>query len=215
MMVPLNLEYLGFKLALTYVASGFNYSIALASKKCLAGQIQQSNRWDTVCMNLLMGKMTYWYKSKGQDMVPTIPDEQQFLLVRKLACQYARGLLGQVSVGDVVLVRSPLDPTRFLVRRLAALGGQEMLSTKEEDETFVIEDGQCWLLADNDNLKAEEANDSRTWGPIAVDNIMGRVIYRFHNVNDHYFVHNSFENILEDRSLILFEGNFDEMEESS
>ena len=41
------------------------------------------------------------------------------------------------------------------MRRLAALGGQEMLSTKEEDETFVIEDGQCWLLADNENLKAE------------------------------------------------------------
>ena len=41
------------------------------------------------------------------------------------------------------------------MRRLAALGEQEMLSTKEEDETFVIEDGQCWLLADNENLEAE------------------------------------------------------------
>ena len=66
----------------------------------------------------------------------------------------SRWLLGQLSVGDVVLVWSPLNPASRLVRRLAALGGQEMVSAKD-NQTFVIRDGQCWFLADNQNLKPE------------------------------------------------------------
>lgn len=41
----------------------------------------------------------------------------------------------------------------YLVRRLAGIGGYEMVSKDEKDEPFVLEKDQCWVLADNDNLK--------------------------------------------------------------
>lgn len=39
------------------------------------------------------------------------------------------------------------------MRRLAAIEGYEMLSTDEKDEPFVLEQDECWVLADNESLK--------------------------------------------------------------
>lgn len=67
--------------------------------------------------------------------------------------------INQVSVGDVVLLKNPLDSDKFLVRRLAALGGYEMASTDEKDEPFVLDDYHCWVLSDNKKLKIEVCSD--------------------------------------------------------
>ena len=58
-----------------------------------------------------------------------------------------------VFVGDVVVVRDPEKSENRLVRRVAAIEGHEMVSKDEKDEPFVLEEDQCWVLADNDNLK--------------------------------------------------------------
>lgn len=59
-----------------------------------------------------------------------------------------------MSVGDVVLLKNPLESDKLIVRRLAALGGQEMASTDKKDEPFVIDFDECWVLSDNKRLKA-------------------------------------------------------------
>lgn len=63
----------------------------------------------------------------------------------------------RVFVGDVVVVKDPDNPDKFLVRRLAAIEGYEMLSTDEKDDPFVLEKDECWVLADNETLKPKVA----------------------------------------------------------
>jgi hypothetical protein len=58
-----------------------------------------------------------------------------------------------VFVGDVVLLKDPQKSDNYLVRRLAATEGYEMVSKDEKDEPFVLEKDQCWVLADNENIK--------------------------------------------------------------
>lgn len=50
------------------------------------------------------------------------------------------------------MLRHPTDPSRKLVRRVAAVEGEEMLSTDDQDEPFQLEKGQCWVLCDNPSI---------------------------------------------------------------
>lgn len=52
-----------------------------------------------------------------------------------------------------MVVKDPEKSDDYLVRRLAAIEGYEMVSTNEKEEPFVLEKDQCWVLADNENLK--------------------------------------------------------------
>jgi len=53
------------------------------------------------------------------------------------------------------MLKNPEKPDDYLVRRLAAIEGYEMVSKDEKDESFVLEKDQCWVLSDNEALKAK------------------------------------------------------------
>lgn len=231
-----------FRTTRLYFEAKLKYSAAIALKKRLAGQITPSKMADTVWRNIFLGKITFLYRNEGQEMAPAIPGQQEILLIRKLPFPDAESRLKmvvmhfgkvpfwrvpfrvdfkfrwqheKVCVEDVVLVRSPLDSDRYLVRRVAALGGQELVSTGGKDKSFIIEKGQCWLLSDNKKLNAEEAMDSRTFGPIPVTAMMGRVIYRFQTAKDHGLVRNSESSSAADLAILKFELELDEMKSCS
>ena len=68
-----------------------------------------------------------------------------------------RGL--RVRPGDVVAVRDPRQPARIIVKRAAArtpAGWQ--------------------IVGDN----PEESTDSRTFGPVGPEQLLGRIVYRYH-----------------------------------
>ncbi|XP_021752652.1 mitochondrial inner membrane protease subunit 1-like [Chenopodium quinoa] len=203
-------KYLYFRTKLVYTA-------ALSTKKRLAGGISDDDTLANWCKDFIQRKMTYVYRSEGQEMAPTIPGRHETLLIRNLPCPNLKFRLvyRQVSVGDVVLLKNPLDSDRALVRRLAALGGHQMVSTDEKDEPFVIRIDHCWVLADNKELKAREANDSRTFGPVPAMDIIGRVIYRFQSMEDHGRVENSNCHLEEDAAVVKFELELDEMQKFS
>lgn len=52
-----------------------------------------------------------------------------------------------------MVLKNPENSDGYLVRRLAAVEGYEMVSTDEKDEPFLLEKDQCWVLADNEKLK--------------------------------------------------------------
>jgi len=54
-----------------------------------------------------------------------------------------------------VVVKDPEKPDNYLLRRLTAVEGYEMVSTDEKDEAFVLEKDQCWVVAENEKLKAK------------------------------------------------------------
>ncbi len=51
--------------------------------------------------------------------------------------------------------------------------------------------GQCWVLADNQDLTPSQAVDSRSFGPLHVDHILGRILYFVRSQTEHGPVDNS------------------------
>lgn len=91
------------------------------------------------------------------------PNVSLVLVVFLSVCFYLYGSLTaytglsdrHVFVGDVVVLKDPEKSDNYLVRRLAAIEGFEMVSTDEKDEPFVLETDQCWVSSDNETLKAK------------------------------------------------------------
>ncbi|KAJ6953690.1 hypothetical protein NC652_005426 [Populus alba x Populus x berolinensis] len=184
-----------------YIAHKFEYSLSLSYKSYKGGIINNKEVYDTVWKNLFQGKLTFLHWNKGREMAPTIGDQGGTLLVRKLPTADPM----RVFVGDVVLLKDPEKSDDFLVRRLAAIEGYEMVSADEKDDPFVLDKDECWVLADNDKLKPKEANDSRTFGPISMSNIVGRVIYCLQTAVDHGPVQNSHFSMRKDSPVLEVE----------
>ena len=53
------------------------------------------------------------------------------------------------------MLKDPNETDKFLVRRLAALEGSEMVSIDEKEEPFVLEKDQCWVVAENQEMKSK------------------------------------------------------------
>ncbi|GFZ17702.1 peptidase S24/S26A/S26B/S26C family protein [Actinidia rufa] len=140
-------------------------------------------------------------------MVPTIARQGGTLLVRKLPAADPTC----VFVGDVVVLKDPEKSENYLVRRLAAIEGYEMVTTDEKEEPFVLDKNECWVLADNENLKPKEANDSRIFGPVPMTDIVGRVIYCLKTAVDHGPVQNSHFSMRKDSPVLEVELDVDEM----
>ncbi|KAK6937769.1 hypothetical protein RJ641_031277 [Dillenia turbinata] len=170
------------------------------------GQISNKEVSDVIWKNFFQGKMTYLHWTKGVEMAPTI-GTQGTLLVRKIPSADPT----RIFVGDVVVVKDPTNTENYLVRRLAAIEGYEMVSKDEKDEPFVLDKDECWVLSDNENLKAKEANDSRLFGPVSVTDIVGRVIYCLRTAVDHGPVQNSFFGMRKDAPVLEVELDVDEM----
>ncbi|MBA0758030.1 hypothetical protein Gotri_021063 [Gossypium trilobum] len=171
------------------------------------GQISDRELQDAVWKNVFQGKLTYLHWSKGEAMAPTIGEQGGTLLVRKIPSADP----GRVFVGDVIVMKDPDDSDNYLVRRLAATEGYEMLSKDEKDEPFVLEKDQCWVLADNEKLKPKEAKDSRLFGPVPMTGIVGRVIYCLRTAVDHGPVQNSHYSMRKDSPVLEVELDVDDM----
>lgn len=140
-------------------------------------------------------------------MAPTIGALGGTLLVRKLPAADTT----KVFVGDVVVLKDPENSDNYLIRRLAAIEGYELVSSDEKDEPFVLEKDQCWVLSDNESLKPKEAKDSRIFGPVPMSDIVGRVLYCLRTAVDHGPVQNSPYSTRKDSPVLEVELDVEEM----
>ncbi|KAL2934781.1 Mitochondrial inner membrane protease subunit 2 [Bienertia sinuspersici] len=190
-----------------YLGHKLEYSMAVSWKHYKGGRITEGEVGDTVWKNLLQGKLTFLHWNKGEEMAPTISSQGGTLLVRKIPVPGP----SRVFIGDIVVLKDPESPDDYLVRRLAAVEGYEMVSKDEKEEPFVLDKDECWVLADNEALKPKEAKDSRTFGPIQMSDIIGRVIYCLRNAVDHGPVQNSDFGVKKDSPVLEVELDVDEM----
>ncbi|XP_044492335.1 uncharacterized protein LOC123216046 [Mangifera indica] len=190
-----------------YISHKFQYSVSLSRKNYTQGQIRDIELLDSIGRYLFQGKLTYLHWNKGEEMAPIIGGQGGTLLVRKLPAADPM----HVFIGDVVVLKDPEKSENYLVRRLAAIEGYEMVSTDEKDEPFVLEKDQCWVLADNENIKPEEAHDSRIFGPVPMTNIVGRVLYCLRTAVDHGPVVNSHVSMEKDSPVLEVELDVDDM----
>ncbi|KAJ3672130.1 hypothetical protein LUZ60_006851 [Juncus effusus] len=191
-----------------YASNKLEYSLSLGWMKYNVGQINARELSDMMWKNFFQGRLTCLNWQKGAEMAPIIaPAGVSTVLVRKIPYPTPT----QLFVGDVVLIKDPEKSNNYMVRRLAAVEGYEMVSNEEKDEPFVLDKDQCWVLADNSSLKPKEARDSRVFGPLPMTDILGRVIYALRSAVDHGAVNNSEVAMNQDRAVLEVELDVEEM----
>lgn len=116
---------------------------------------------------------------------------------------FPRPSFKDLHVGDTVALQSPLSAEQqILVRRLAAVEGEEMVSDEAEVQSWPLPEGQCWVLSEAESFKASEVIDSRSFGPLPVENIIGRVIYQCQSPTEHGPTANSERAMAEDAVIL-------------
>lgn len=99
---------------------------------------------------------------KGMSMAPTLLPGDHVLVAATR----------RLRRGDLVVVRDPTEPERWVVKRVAALGGEEV---RTGGEILRAAEGEIVVLGDN----PDRSTDSRHHGPVPLDGVHGRVWYRY------------------------------------
>jgi signal peptidase I len=145
----------------------------------------------SVVLNLFVVQVT---EVRQQSMRPTL-EQNDRVLVSKLDYRF-----GAPQRGDIIVFNPPTpDATIPYVKRVIAVGGETIelrngnvfVNGRQVDipqahgstqaqapqiaYPFTVPDGQVFVLGDNRTF----SSDSRTFGPVPVANIIGKVILRF------------------------------------
>jgi hypothetical protein len=79
----------------------------------------------------------------------------------------------------------------LMVRRVAALEDAALESSDPETPDLIVPKEHAWVVADNE--ADDDFRDSRTFGPVDLRRVVGRVVYAVRSATDHGVVHNSAE----------------------
>ena len=135
----------------------------------------------------------------GESMHPTF-ENADYLIVDELTYHFETP-----QRGDVIVFRYPGDPSIFYIKRIIGLPGETVHITKGtvmitktngtqltltepyavvDDATYsgttTLGAGQYFVMGDN----RPESSDSRVWGPLPAQNIIGRVYLRLLPANE-------------------------------
>jgi signal peptidase I len=131
---------------------------------------------------------------EGRSMEPTF-ENGEYLVVDQLTYR-----LEEPERGDVITFRYPKNPSLFFIKRIVGLPGEHVevangtvTISKDGETAFSLEEpyarddlpglppfekdlkeGEYYVLGDN----RPESSDSRVWGILPKENIMGRVLFR-------------------------------------
>lgn len=109
---------------------------------------------------------------KGESMEPTFKNGDHVLVSK------AYWLVGELRVGDIVVIRPDDQPGEYFIKRIYAAAGDKVDFFNVPDTwslangDFVVPDDQFYVLGDNRPV----SEDSRVWGPVERGNIVGKVI---------------------------------------
>ncbi|KAG4960043.1 hypothetical protein JHK87_036676 [Glycine soja] len=126
----------------------------------------------------------------GPSMLPTIDLKTAVFLMEKISPWF-----GKVACGDIVVLRNPQDPRRFMTKRVVGLEGDSItyisnpetyelegdsfthissLDNSDKSKTILVPKGAVWLEGDN----KYNSNYSRKFGPVPYDLIDGKMFWR-------------------------------------
>ena len=140
------------------------------------------------------------HQVKGSSMFPTFKDKE-YLLTDKIS--YKRG---DPSFGDIIVFKAPVNENFDFIKRVIAVPGQTVMiksghvfiDGKQLEESYlsrevVTSPGQFLLEGESYVVQPEEimafgdnrdhSSDSRDWGPVPNQNIVGRVFFRYWPTN--------------------------------
>ena len=102
----------------------------------------------------------------GESMAPTF-SSGDYLIIDELTYNF----LQEPQKGEVVVFRYPQDPSKYFIKRIVGLPGEEL-----------VVDGVEWKMGENEYFVMGDNNrfslDSRSWGALPRENITGRALLR-------------------------------------
>ncbi|CAL1695389.1 unnamed protein product [Somion occarium] len=109
----------------------------------------------------------------GPSMVPTMNVTGEWIVENRMISPK------NLARGDLITFVSPLDPSRFVCKRLIGLPGDvicvdPMGKYVPSTEHVVIPKGHIWLSGDNANA----SRDSREYGPVPMALVRGKFVAR-------------------------------------
>lgn len=136
------------------------------------------------------------HKVSGKSMFPTY-DDGDFIFTDKISYK-----IGEVKKGDVVVLKNPKNEAQDFIKRVMALphdkikieGGRVYVNGNLLEETYLpantntrsgayIKEGEEITAGDNQYLvigdNRDHSSDSRAWGPVKKEEIIGRVFFRY------------------------------------
>lgn len=112
---------------------------------------------------------------EGPSMLPTFNKEvNNYVLVEHFST-----IWGTLKKGDIVITRSPIDPSNMVCKRIAAMEGQQVerpegMFGMSASKFLRVPKGHIWLLGDN----PDNSTDSRYYGPVPEGLVRGRVCFK-------------------------------------
>lgn len=100
----------------------------------------------------------------GPSMLPTLNQAGDIVLMERVSPR-----LRNIRTGDIVICKSPTNPTQTVCKRIAAVEGEPIPS-----HFSLVPPGHVWLLGDN----AGNSTDSRYYGAVPAALIKGKVLLR-------------------------------------
>eukprot|EP01091_Cochliopodium_minus_P006860 TRINITY_DN16832_c0_g1_i1.p1 TRINITY_DN16832_c0_g1~~TRINITY_DN16832_c0_g1_i1.p1 ORF type:complete len:256 (+),score=78.61 TRINITY_DN16832_c0_g1_i1:14-781(+) len=104
----------------------------------------------------------------GPSMLPTFNLAGDIVLVNKLPKRY-----DTIIRGDVVALRSPTNAKENLCKRVLAMEG-DTIYNQYNNQVILIPPGHIWIQGDN----PANSTDSRHYGPIPYNLLIGKVVFR-------------------------------------
>jgi signal peptidase I len=168
--------------------------VALASDEPSAARRVIVEAVQTIALALLMflviNFLTARIRVDGRSMEPNFHDGD-YVIVNRLAFR-----LGELQRGDVVVFPYPLNQEEDYIKRIIALPGDRvgirdglvLLNGAVLDEEYLgapphgsdleavtVPEGEVFVMGDN----RYDSSDSRSWGPLSIEDIIGKAIFRY------------------------------------
>lgn len=110
----------------------------------------------------------------GISMVPNFAESGEVIVEDCLSYRFR-----PIQRGDLVVLKSPLDPKRIICKRVLGLAGDIICvdptgRLAPPTEHVIIPQNYIWIVGDN----ATYCRDSREYGPVPISLVRARVAYR-------------------------------------
>jgi len=128
----------------------------------------------------------------GESMVPTF-EHGDYLIVDELSYRFT-----EPKRGEVIVFRFPQNPSKFFIKRIVGLpnetleiknnsvtvthDGKTLILNEEyiknyitQDKAVILGNNEYFVMGDN----RDQSSDSRMWGPVNEELVIGRVLFRF------------------------------------